>query len=167
MLTGEKMKRQSAFTLIELMIVVAIIGVLGSMAMPTYQSRIIRAQISEGVEISNFVKKNIGEYYQKSHTFPLDNAQAGLPKSTYLIGNYVTEIEVVQGAIHVHLGNRINGHVKGKILTFRPAVVENSPNSPISWVCGDAQAVSGMKAMGDNKTNVPPSFLEMDCRKWG
>jgi type IV pilus assembly protein PilA len=160
------MKKQHAFTLIELMIVVAIIGILASMAIPSYQSRIIRAQIAEGVEIANSLKKNINEYYLKSHAFPVDNTQAGLPKSTYLIGNYVTEIEVVQGAIHLHLGNRINAHVKGKILTFRPAVVENSPNSPIAWVCGDAQAVPGMKAVGDNKTNVPAVFLEMDCRKW-
>jgi type IV pilus assembly protein PilA len=160
------MKKQNAFTLIELMIVVTIISILASMALPTYQSRIIRAQISEGVEIANSLKKAINDYYQKFHRFPADNAQASLPKSTYLIGNYVTEIEVAQGAIHIHLGNRINANVKGKILTLRPAVVENSPSSPIAWLCGDAQAVSGMKAISDNKTNVPALFLEMDCRKW-
>lgn len=161
------MKKQNAFTLIELMIVVAIIGILGSMALPTYQSQVIKAQISEAVEIANSLKKTINSYYQKSHTFPIDNVQAGLPKSTYLIGNYVTEVEIVNGSIHVHLGNRINAHVKGKVLTFRPAVVENSPNSPMAWLCGDAQAVPGMKAVGANKTNVPAVYLEMECRKWG
>lgn len=159
------MKKQYAFTLIELMIVVAIIGILASMAYPSYQGRMIRAQITEAVEIANSLKKNIGDYYQKSHTFPADNTQAGLPNSTYLIGNYVTEVEVVQGAIHVHLGNRINAHVRGKILSFRPAVVEKSPASPIAWLCGDAQPVPGMKAIGNNKTNVPATFLEMECRK--
>jgi type IV pilus assembly protein PilA len=161
------MKRQNAFTLIELMIVVAIMGVLGSMALPTYQSQVIKAQISEAIEIANSLKKNINGYYQKSHTFPMNNAQAGLPKSTYLMGNYFTEIEIAEGAIHVHLGNRINAHVKGKVLTFRPAVVENSPTSPIAWLCGDAQAVPGMKAMGANKTTIPAVYLEMECRKWG
>jgi type IV pilus assembly protein PilA len=161
------MKKQTAFTLIELMIVVAIMGILGSMALPTYQSQVIKAQISEAVEIAASLKKTISLYYQHAHTFPANNVQAGLPKSSYLMGNYFTEVEIAEGAIHVHLGNRINAHVKGKVLTFRPAVVENSPNSPIAWICGDAQAVPGMKAVGANKTSVPAAYLDMECRKWG
>ena len=76
------------------------------------------------------------------------------------------EIEVVDGAIHVYLGNRINKNVSGKILSFRPAVVENSPKSPIAWSCGYAEAVKGMRGMSSNKTNVPPVFLDMGCRSW-
>jgi type IV pilus assembly protein PilA len=160
------MKQQHAFTLIEVMVVVAIISILASMAMPTYQSRIVRAQISEGLSIADIVKRKIAEYYQNAHTFPQDNAQAGLPLPGYLIGNYVTEVEVSQGAIHIHFGNRINTRVRGKILTLRPAIVTNSPESPIAWICGEAQAVSDMTAIGENKTNIPPAFLDMECRKW-
>ena len=160
------MNKQKAFTLIELMIVIAIIGILSPLAMPTFQSRVIRAQISEAVEISETMKININEYYQKTSQFPSNNTQAGFPEAQYLIGNFFTEIEVVDGAIHVHLGNRINKNVRGKILSFRPAVVENSPKSPIAWSCGYAEAVKGMKEIGINKTNVPPVFLDMGCRSW-
>ncbi|MCK5925877.1 MAG: pilin [Methylococcales bacterium] len=160
------MNKQNAFTLIELMIVIAIISILSSFAMPTFQSRVIRTQIRESIDISEAIKTNIHQYYQKNRQFPANNAQAGLPKADYLIGNFFTKIEVIKGAIHVHLGNRINKNVRGKILSFRPAVVENSPQSPVAWSCGYAEAVNGMKAIGDNKTNVPPAFLEMGCRSW-
>ena len=159
------MKQQSGFTLIELMVVITIIGILAGMALPNYQSRIIRAQIKEAMDISDTLKKNITEYYQKNQAFPLDNSQAGLPQANYLIGNYVTSIEIGQGAIHVHLGNKVNAQVKDKLLTIRPAIVENSPVSPISWLCGYSEAVSGMKAVGDNKTDIPAEFLELECRK--
>ena len=160
------MNKQKAFTLIELMIVIAIIGILSTLAMPTFQSRVIRAQISEAVEISETMKANINEYYQKTSQFPSNNAQAGFPEAKFIIGNFFTKIEVVDGAIHVYLGNRINKNVSEKILSFRPAVVENSPKSPIAWSCGYAEAVKGMKGIGTNKTNVPPVFLDMGCRSW-
>ncbi|NOQ35878.1 MAG: prepilin-type N-terminal cleavage/methylation domain-containing protein [Methylococcaceae bacterium] len=160
------MKKQGAFTLIELMIVIAIMGILSTIALPTYQSRVIRAQISEAVVIADDLKFKINEFYQKTQQFPANNEAAGLPKAKHLIGNYVTQIEVMNGVIHVHLGNRINAHVKDKILSFRPAVVAGSPKSPIAWVCGYAEAVDGMKAVADNNTNVPPLFLDMACRSW-
>ena len=158
------MIKQSAFTLIELMIVVAILGILSTMAMPTFQARIVRTQIEEASIIANELKKEITDFYKLSQNFPANNQQAHLPEANYLIGNYVTKVEILDGAIHVHLGNKINANVKDKILSFRPAVVENSPESPIAWLCGYSKAVKGMKAIGINKTNVPPFFLDMNCR---
>jgi len=152
------------FTLIELMVEVAILGVIASMAIPTYQDYIIRAQISEATGLADSVKKSITEYYQTHQRFPADNAAAGVPAPQYLIGNFVRAIQVENGAIHITLGHRINAHVIDKVLTLRPATVIGSPTSPISWLCGYAEPIPGMQGAGENKTNMLPLYLSPACR---
>ncbi|MCV6636717.1 MAG: pilin [Thiotrichaceae bacterium] len=126
----------------------------------------IRSQISEGMQLSEVVKRKISEYYTENKRFPQDNTEAGVPQPQHLIGNYVQSIHVEQGAIHIMLGNRINAHVKDKVLTLQPAIVTENPDSPISWTCGYAQAVEGMTAQGENKTDVPAPYLLLTCREW-
>jgi type IV pilus assembly protein PilA len=157
---------QSGFTLIELMIVVAIIGIIGSMAIPTYQDFIIRAQVKEAMNLSDSVKKAITHYYVTNQSFPEDNQAAGVPKPEHLIGNFVTKVTVEKGAIHITLGHRINAHVNNKTLTLRPAIVTANPTSPISWLCGYAEPVDGMTAIGSDKTEVPSLYLSQACRAW-
>lgn len=157
-------QHKRGFTLIELMVVVAIIAILTSMAIPTFQEFVVRAQITEAINLSDSLKKSITEYYTVHQQFPENNQMAGLPKPEHLIGNFVSNIEVQAGAIHILLGNRINVQMAGKILTLRPAVVTANPSSPISWLCGYANAVSGMTAVGNNKTTIPINYLSMDCR---
>ncbi len=154
------------FTLIELMIVVAIIGIMAVAAVPTFQDYVIRSQIEEGVQLADSLMPKITAYYETYQQFPADNESAGLPKAEHLIGNYVTRIDIQDGAMHIHLGNRINRHVKEKILSVRPAYVEAHPAAPISWLCGHAEAVAGMTAQGENKTTVPPIYLSLKCRAW-
>ena len=159
-------KLKPGFTLIELMIVIAILSILSSMAIPTYQDFIIRAQIQEAINLSDSVKKTIAEYYVTYQKFPSNNQAAGVPKPEHLIGNFVTSIQIKEGAIQITLGNRINAHVNGKVLSLRPAIVTANPNSPISWLCGYAQAVNGMTAIGENNTTVPSLYLSPTCRTW-
>ncbi len=154
------------FTLIELMIVVAIMGILASMAIPTYQDYIIRGQISEATGLADGIKKSITEYYQTHRRFPENNQAAGVPEARQLIGNFVTAMRVENGAIHITLGNRVNLNARDKLLTLRPASVEGSPQSPISWLCGYAEAVDGMQAAGENRTDLPAIYLSPACRTW-
>lgn len=155
---------EKGFTLIELMIVVAIIGILAAVALPAYQSYTVRAQIAESIVIVEELKSNVSDYYKFKGYFPKDNSASGAPKPEFLQGNYVSKITIEEGAFHVTLGNKVNIAVKDKVLTIRPIVVKGSPASPFSWVCGGGSIPEAMEAKGLNKTTIPNEFLPANCR---
>ena len=94
------MKRlNSGFTLIELMIVVAIIGVLAAIAIPQYQNYVARAQVSEAFSLASGAKTAVAEYFMLNGTFPADNAEAGLSDAADISGNYVESVTVAGGTI--------------------------------------------------------------------
>lgn len=152
------------FTLIELMVVISIIGILATMAMPSFQDRIIRTQVAEGHALADFARQAVAAHYSRTKTLPKDNTAAGLPPADRIVGNYVTQVSVESGALHIRYGNLSNRHLAGKTLTLRPAVVEGYPQVPIAWVCGLAQVPDKMKAQGSNATDLPAPFLPLDCR---
>lgn len=156
--------RHSGFTLIELMVVIMIVGVLASVAMPSYQDRVIRAQVSEGIQLTDFARQSIGIYYQRNKTMPADNAAAGLPEARFIVGNYVREVRIVGGTVNIVYGNRSNRFLAGKTLSLRPAVVPDHPVVPIAWECGNAVAPETMKVLGTNATDIPSTQLPIDCR---
>jgi type IV pilus assembly protein PilA len=151
------------FTLIELMIVIAIIGIMATYALPSWQERIIKAQIREGLEMVAPIKKAEADYYEKYGRLPADNASAGLPAPEKFVGNYVRRVAVENGAIHITFGNRVNRNANGKTLTLRPAIVTDAPIVPIAWVCAKAKVPDGMSAQGGNATDLPDHFLPLDC----
>ena len=89
-----EMRKQQGFTLIELMIVVAIIGILAAIAIPAYQDYTIRAQVSEGLNLAAGAKAAVTEYYQDQGVFPGDNVTAGIEDAANIEGKYVSQVEV-------------------------------------------------------------------------
>ncbi len=153
------------FTLIELMIVIAIMGVLSTIAVPSYQDRVIRAQMEEAFNMAEFATKGVEEYYKATQKLPSDNAEAGLPPKEKILGNYVAGLEIAQGGvINISLGNRGNKNINGKTVSLRPAVVADAPAVPIAWVSGYASVPKGMTVQGENKTDVMLRHLPMNCR---
>jgi type IV pilus assembly protein PilA len=126
------MKRfQQGFTLIELMIVVAIIGILAAIAIPAYQDYTIRAQVSEGLSLAAGAKTAVAEYFTNKGTFPSDNAAAGLPAATDIKGNYVTQVANASGVITITYGNKANTKITGK--TVLVSALSNAGS--VQWTC--------------------------------
>jgi len=92
------------------------------------------------------------------------NASIDLPVPDKIVSNLVSSVAVEAGAINITFGNRASGLLKGKTLTLRPGVVEDSPIVPVAWVCGFAPVPGNMTAKGENKTNIDPSYLPLACR---
>jgi type IV pilus assembly protein PilA len=154
----------SGFTLIELMIVISIIGILATMALPSFQDRIIRTQVKEALNLSEVAQTAIEDFYKNKGSFPENNALAGLPEPEKIIGNYVRSVSVTGGVINVTLGNRINKNVANKIVSVRPAIVKDTPVVPIAWVYGYASVPEGMTVIGRNNSNVLARHLPVLCR---
>jgi type IV pilus assembly protein PilA len=152
------------FTLIELMVVVGIIGILAGISLPAYQDYTIRSQIAEAMLLAAELKDDVRDVYKHTGRFPADNRAAGLPLAKHLIGNYVKDIEVENGALHIRLGNKANKAIAGKVLTLQPLIVAENPTSPISWNCGSSEPPEGMKAVGKNRTDVNRQLLPFACR---
>lgn len=151
------------FTLIELMVVVAIIGILATLSVPSYQDMVIKKQVQQGIEFVGFAKQAVAEFYIKRHELPANNTSAGLPSKEKIIGSFVTMVEVENGAITITFGNRVNKNIAGKKLTLRPAYVADARTVPVSWVCGIALVPKGLTAKSTNHTDFPSSFLPLDC----
>ena len=136
------------------MVVIGIVAILATLAVPSYLEKLIRDQVVEALPLADVAKPPIGTEWATTQSFPVDNAAAALPAADKIVNYVVTSVTVRAGAIDITFGNRANGVLKGKILTLRPAVVEDAPVVPITWVCGYAMAPNKMTIKATNNTNV-------------
>jgi type IV pilus assembly protein PilA len=135
-------KIQQGFTLIELMIVVAIIGILAAIAIPAYQDYTIRAQVSEGLSISGAAKVAATEYWQDRGTMPADNATAGLALPADIKGKYVDTVTLAgtatSGLITVTYSSTGNFSANSAIDGDSLLLTANTSGGAVNWVCNSA-----------------------------
>ena len=124
---------QKGFTLIELMIVVAIIGILAAIALPAYQDYTARAQMSEAMVLADGQKGAVTEYYADKGVFPISNTSAGIAAATDISGKYVAQVAVgTSGVITAAMkADNVADGVKSANIVLRPTAGEGS----ISWSC--------------------------------
>ena len=122
---------QKGFTLIELMIVVAIIGILAAIAIPAYQDYTVRAKVSEGMNLAGAAKLGVAEYYQSVGTVPTDNTTAGVAASTSIVGNNVASVEIgTAGSIEITY--TADDNIAGSTVVLTP---DFSNVGSIVWDC--------------------------------
>ena len=140
---------QKGFTLIELMIVVAIIAILAAIAIPAYQNYLIRSQVSEGSVLADGAKTPLSEFYSNKGYFPTSNQSAGLASSSSITGKYVNDVNVATttGQIIATFGLQSNKAISGENFTLSAITSAGS----IAWTC--------------TKSTVDPKYLPASCRK--
>ncbi len=159
---------QKGFTLIELMIVVAIIGILAAIAIPAYQDYTIRAQVTEGLNLMSDVKAGVAEWYAQEGSWPTSIASLGITGGQVKSGKYVTGITVDNGTIIATFGGQANSNIATKTLALQPRL---STADDVIWVCGDRAAPSGVtdpsaggSPAASSNTNVRSKYLPANCR---
>jgi type IV pilus assembly protein PilA len=152
-------KLQKGFTLIELMIVVAIIGILAAIAIPAYQDYTIRAQVSEGMNLAAAAKAAVAEFYLNRGRAPVNRQEAGMsPTHTDTSGKYVASVNVSNGTITITYGNEANAVLVTGPQTLALTPYE-TPDRSVAWRCGAAPVPNGTNLLGtgSNTTAAYPT----------
>ncbi len=142
---------QKGFTLIELMIVVAIIGILAAIAIPAYQDYTIRAQVSEGMSLSSGAKTAVAEFYNQRGVFPASNASAGLSDAASISGEYVSQVNVAQGGTAGVVGATFaTGNENANITDDILLISATDKGGSIAWTC--------------KSTSLDDKYIPASCR---
>jgi len=142
-------------------VMIAVIGILAAIAIPAYQNYTIRAQVAEGINLSDQLKFVVAERYNTNKAWPLDLTALGIAQPPS--GNYVTAVAVDRGTVTITYGNRANNLIAKHVLSMRPQIV----GSDIVWSCGHSAAAADdptAPSAGPNITDLSANYLPTACR---
>ncbi|HEZ1004295.1 TPA: pilin [Neisseria meningitidis] len=162
---------QKGFTLIELMIVIAIVGILAAVALPAYQDYTARAQVSEAILLAEGQKSAVTEYYLNHGEWPSNNTSAGVASASDIKGKYVEKVEVKNGVVTAEMkSSGVNKEIQGKKLSLWAKRQDGS----VKWFCGqpvtrastatDAAITAAITAASDATANIDTKHLPSTCR---
>ncbi|HGN6331476.1 TPA: pilin, partial [Neisseria gonorrhoeae] len=158
---------QKGFTLIELMIVIAIVGILAAVALPAYQDYTARAQVSEAILLAEGQKSAVTEYYLNHGEWPKDNTSAGVASPTDIKGKYVKEVKVENGVVTAQMASsNVNKEIQGKKLSLWGRRQDGS----VKWFCGQpvtrnaGNAGKADDVTKDDADNINTKHLPSTCR---
>ena len=151
-------RQDKGFTLIELMIVVAIIGILASLAISAYQTYTVRAQVAEAINMAGAAQVAVVDAYNDTGAPPAGRSEAGMtPTATDTKGSYVLQVDVDTGRVDVMMGNRAHAEVSGKLVSFTPYL---SRSGGVVWRCGAAAQPGDTIPMQDAAGSVVSTYVE-------
>ncbi|ENW8176139.1 pilin, partial [Neisseria gonorrhoeae] len=154
---------QKGFTLIELMIVIAIVGILAAVALPAYQDYTARAQVSEAILLAEGQKSAVTEYYLNNGIWPENNTSAGVASSDKIKGKYVESVTVAKGVVTAQMASsNVNNEIKGKKLSLWAKRQDGS----VKWFCGQPVTRTDDDTVADAKDGkeIDTKHLPSTCR---
>ncbi|EPH8819812.1 pilin [Neisseria gonorrhoeae] len=158
---------QKGFTLIELMIVIAIVGILAAVALPAYQDYTARAQVSEAILLAEGQKSAVTGYYLNHGEWPKDNTSAGVASASDIKGKYVKEVKVEKGVVTAQMNpSGVNKEIKDK----RLSLWAKRENGSVKWFCGQpvqrgaGAGADDVKADAADKDKIETKHLPSTCR---
>lgn len=157
-------RRSSGFTWIELVLILAVVGILAAMAFPALQDQALRRQVKEALGLSVVAKNGVQAAWSIAGEMPNNNKHAAIPEPEKIIGSFVSSVHVHDGAVTLTLGNQASKQLHGKRVSVRPAVVPDQKVVPIAWLCHAFPVPDGMEVHGKDDTDVPPQWLPVECR---